>query len=207
MNERLRLLRDALGLTLAQFGDRIGIDGGNVSAWEMGRVKLPATRQARICEEFGVNPDWLATGEGEMFTRPVDPAVLERLDQIRRNEGTIMWRLCHLRKTLRLSTTQFAERLGLSRSVVCGYEHGRSPIPETRFRQICIVFGVNPEWFKTGVGEMFLKAPQAEDKLDAATQLALGALDSLPSDVQSVILDIARRLLKTDKRSAKRKLN
>ena len=62
MNERLRLLRKALGKTQRQFGEAIDVRENTVCIWE-GGSKKPADRTVKqICQRFSV------TGEGEMFT-------------------------------------------------------------------------------------------------------------------------------------------
>ena len=198
MNERLRLLRDALGLTAKEFGARLGgLTRAAVNVWENGR-KIPRTQQARICEEFGVNPDWLATGEGEMFTRPVDPEVLERLEVIKNESKTKSGRLRLLRRQLGLNLSQFGVKIGLKGyGSLSAWEHGTEKIPTARQAIICETFGVNPEWFETGEGEMysFELKPDVPFNAVAATELARRALDALPPDVQQLVLEVARRVV------------
>ena len=66
-NERLRELRKALGLTLQQFGDKIGVSNPSVSQMETGKTKITDRTIKAIVHEFGVSETWLRTGEGEMF--------------------------------------------------------------------------------------------------------------------------------------------
>lgn len=67
MNERIKLLRKALELNQTDFGARIGVKQGTVSAYESGaRVPLDSVIVS-ICREFGVSESWLRSGEGEMF--------------------------------------------------------------------------------------------------------------------------------------------
>lgn len=70
MNERLKILRKNLGLTLEKFGARINVKSSVVSCWETSRQTIPDYRIYQICHEFGVNSKWLETGEGEMFSMP-----------------------------------------------------------------------------------------------------------------------------------------
>lgn len=65
MGERIKELRKALGLTLAEFGDRIGISAQSVSRLE-NSVNNPSDQTIlSIVREFGVNEVWLRSGEGE----------------------------------------------------------------------------------------------------------------------------------------------
>ena len=66
-NERVREVRRAKGLTMRQFGDKIGVGGSTISDIENGRRSLNRQNLLAICREFNVNEDWLRTGEGSMF--------------------------------------------------------------------------------------------------------------------------------------------
>lgn len=67
VNERIKELRKALGLTQQKFADKIGVKQNTVAQYEMGRNQPIDTVIALICREFNVNEDWLRYGEGEMF--------------------------------------------------------------------------------------------------------------------------------------------
>lgn len=67
MNERIKELRKALGLTQQKFADKIGVKQNTVAQYEMGRNQPIDTVITLICREFHVNEDWLRYGEGEMF--------------------------------------------------------------------------------------------------------------------------------------------
>ena len=69
MNERIKELRKILELNQTDFGNRIGIKQGSVAAYESGaRTPIDAVIIS-ICREFGVNEEWLRSGEGEMFCK------------------------------------------------------------------------------------------------------------------------------------------
>ena len=68
MGNRIKELRQALGLTQQEFADRIGVKRGAIANYEIGR-NASDTSVALICREFGVSEHWLRTGEGEMFVR------------------------------------------------------------------------------------------------------------------------------------------
>lgn len=65
--ERVKEVRDAVGLTMVAFGEKIGIGSSSVSKIEKGVVGLTDSIAKLICREFKVSLDWLRTGEGEMF--------------------------------------------------------------------------------------------------------------------------------------------
>lgn len=67
MNERIKELRKALGLTQQAFADRLKVKRNTVATYEMGRSGISDATLSLICKEFNVNEAWLRTGEGEMF--------------------------------------------------------------------------------------------------------------------------------------------
>lgn len=67
MNERIKKLREHLGMSRAVFGAQLGISGDVVNNLERGRVEAKDDRIKLICSVFGVNEEWLRTGNGEMY--------------------------------------------------------------------------------------------------------------------------------------------
>lgn len=67
MGNRIKELRQALGLTQQEFADRIGVKRGAIANYEIGR-NASDTAVTLICREFHVDEHWLRTGNGEMFT-------------------------------------------------------------------------------------------------------------------------------------------
>ena len=67
MRKRIGQLRKSLGLTQKQFGEKIGIQRGTVTNYELGRNIPTETVRLMICKVYGVRRKWLETGEGEMF--------------------------------------------------------------------------------------------------------------------------------------------
>ena len=67
-NERIKQLRKGeLGLTLEEFGNRIGLQKSAISKIERGENGVTDQTRLSICREFRVSETWLRTGEGEMF--------------------------------------------------------------------------------------------------------------------------------------------
>lgn len=87
MNERIKELRKALGLTLEKFGERLGVKKAAVSKWEHGDNVTDQIIKS-ICREFHVDYIWLTTGEGEMF-RNSDDDFYEKLDRVMASETDI----------------------------------------------------------------------------------------------------------------------
>ena len=84
--ERIREVRNTLGLTLEKFGDRLGVTKVAISNIEKGNRNLTEQMTKAICREFNVNYMWLTTGDGEMFIDN-DDDFIERIDRIMAGEG------------------------------------------------------------------------------------------------------------------------
>ena len=69
MGERLKELRETLGLTLESFGEKVGVGKSSISRLENGTNNLTEQMSLAICREFDVNETWLRSGEGEMFIK------------------------------------------------------------------------------------------------------------------------------------------
>lgn len=67
MNERIKEIRAALGISQEAFGSKLGIKKAAVSRIESGAVNLTEANIMLICEKFRVRREWLLTGSGEMF--------------------------------------------------------------------------------------------------------------------------------------------
>lgn len=66
-DSRLIMLRDLLSLSQQEFASRIGITQGALSQLESKKSKLSLDSLLKINRTFGVDCNWLVTGEGEIF--------------------------------------------------------------------------------------------------------------------------------------------
>jgi len=67
LKERLKLLRKTLGLSQAQFAQRLGVSKDLISKYEQGRRVIPDKTLRLISKTFGVSYQWLKTGKGEIW--------------------------------------------------------------------------------------------------------------------------------------------
>ncbi len=67
-------------------------------------------------------------------------------------------RLREARNALNLRQKDFAEKLFLKLSSYANWESGCSPIPQAKIPLICLTFGINETWLRTGEGEMLAAA-------------------------------------------------
>jgi transcriptional regulator with XRE-family HTH domain len=69
--ERLDFLISNLGIKQRDFAERVGFTQPYLSMIQKGTKKTPSARFFEaVAREFSVNPDWLRSGEGEVYSVP-----------------------------------------------------------------------------------------------------------------------------------------
>ena len=74
-------------------------------------------------------------------------------------------RLKELRVELRLNQGEFAQRLKFSQGAYSDYENGKKTLADKYIRLICLEFGVNEHWLKTGEGKMLVLPEPAPEPI------------------------------------------
>lgn len=67
VNERVKELRKTTNLTLEKFGNKLGVGKTAIFKIEHGENGVTDQMVKLMVKEFGVNENWLRTGDGEMF--------------------------------------------------------------------------------------------------------------------------------------------
>ncbi len=114
MNERIKALRKALGLTQQKFADKIGVRQNTVAQYEIGRNPPNDTVITLIHREFGVSETWLRTGEGEMF---VDVSRDKKIaaflgDVMAEGDGSFKKQLIEILSGMSVEDWQVLEKIG-----------------------------------------------------------------------------------------------
>lgn len=103
IGERIRQVRKFKDLTQQKFADSLGMKQNTVATYEMGRTNPSDPAIKSICREFGVNEEWLRSGEGEMFA-PAPTSALDALAQeqkLTHGEYILIEKLLHLKPEVR----------------------------------------------------------------------------------------------------------
>lgn len=79
MNERLKIIRKNLNMTLEEFGKKLGVKNNTISSIETGKNALTDQMIKSVCAIYKVNEDWLRNGTGEMFIN--DDSLLDSVKQ------------------------------------------------------------------------------------------------------------------------------
>ena len=67
LHKRIKEVRARLNLTQKAFGDKLGLSRDIIANIECNRVKPQRMFLQHLCATFSVNPNWLETGEGNVF--------------------------------------------------------------------------------------------------------------------------------------------
>lgn len=117
-------------------------------------------------------------------------------------------RITLLRKELKLSQTEFGERIGVSRGVIKNIDDKNVIVKPLLIQQICKEYNVNRIWLETGEGEMFedisrdeeiaLRVGQilSEDD-DSFKKQLIGVLTALDDDEWELLRKMAAKLLES----------
>lgn len=103
MNERIKKLRiEILGITMEEFGDRVGVTRSAISNIESGRRNVSEQIIKAICREFAVREDWIRNGSGE----PLLTSEYSEIDSLVRTHGLSELDRIILNKWMALSSSQ-----------------------------------------------------------------------------------------------------
>lgn len=81
MNERIKAIREALGLSQTVFAQKISVSRSAVCKMESGENSPSDQTIALICKELSVNEEWLRSGTGEMLKKK-DGSFTELLSEL-----------------------------------------------------------------------------------------------------------------------------
>lgn len=89
MFERVKYLRKTiLHMSQNEFAKKLNISGSNLSNIEIGRIGLTDRVINEICEAYGINEEWLRTGEGPMEKQKTrDEEILSFIDKIKETDN------------------------------------------------------------------------------------------------------------------------
>lgn len=170
MNERIKVIREYLGLSQAKFAQKIHRSPGHISNIETNVCAVSDDTVQRVCNAFSVNEVWLRTGKGVM----IDSAPADK-------EG-IGSRLKRIRKDARLTQIQFAEKVGYTQAHVHATEAGKAIPSDAYLQRVMILFNVKEQWLLSGTGDMRSDPVRVDEEL-------IEWLNNNPS----IVLDLMRQ--------------
>jgi transcriptional regulator with XRE-family HTH domain len=79
INQRVKQIREALELSQRNFSSALSLSNGYIAGVETGIRNVNGRLIKLISGEFGVNEQWLKTGEGKMFDTEQDDIMFTKL--------------------------------------------------------------------------------------------------------------------------------
>lgn len=70
--DKVKAVRKSLNYSQQTFSEMLGVSRSALASVENGDNQLSTSMKSLICKTFNVSPEWLDTGEGDMFVE-VDP--------------------------------------------------------------------------------------------------------------------------------------
>ena len=120
MNQRIRQIREALGMSQESFAESIGLQRNSLSLIE-NEKRNPSERTINdICARHGISKEWLVSGTGEMFSgTPESPlqALVEKYG-LSRQETALIEQFLRLDKSKRAIVTDFVEQIAAAFSKI-----------------------------------------------------------------------------------------
>lgn len=80
IGKRFRLIRERIGITQAELGEKLGILSQHVSKYERGETVPTWENLIKLTDSYDVNINWLLTGKGNMFLSPITYSLEEKDD-------------------------------------------------------------------------------------------------------------------------------
>jgi transcriptional regulator with XRE-family HTH domain len=103
---------------------------------------------------------------------------------------TVNKRIRQVRQALNMTQTDFSKAVYISNGYTAEIENGHRTANDRIIHLICLTFGVNEQWLKTGKGEMFQTSP-----LERKERI-LSLFDELNPRFQEYALTVIDQLIK-----------
>lgn len=87
ISDRINMVINIKGIKKTEFARRLKISDSSVSTMCSGKSKPSSQTIAMICYEFGVNEEWLRTGNGEMFVSKTVDTLDELVQRLGLSDG------------------------------------------------------------------------------------------------------------------------
>jgi transcriptional regulator with XRE-family HTH domain len=116
-----------------------------------------------------------------------------------------------LRKSLKLTQAEFADRLGLKMNTIATYEGGQKVPSGVAFNSICKEYNVRAEWLRDGTGEMYAEDHNLEnlsrrhglsESEHMAVELFIGLAPETRSEIVRCLGKLGEALAATSKQSS-----
>ncbi len=89
--ERIKLIRKQQNLSQTEFAQEIAVSTTTICQLETGRYNISRATKHILCNRFHINPEWLDTGEGEMYVNAdtAEEIIPELVDILNMNKNLL----------------------------------------------------------------------------------------------------------------------
>ena len=119
-------------------------------------------------------------------------------------------RLKELRKELKLTQSEFGEKLGITAAAISDIEKGRRNLTDRNINLICEKFYVSEEWLREGSGDIFVPQLPEDEFSRLLSEIEEGNDDQLKTTIKmfvqldekgrKIVLDLITSLLENQKK-------
>ena len=156
--QRIRTLREVLGLSQNEFASKINRTSNFIAQIESGRSSISEKTRMAICRTYNINSDWLNNGAGDMFKPGFAPPSLDK--------AGIPSRVKAVRQKLNMTQDEFAKMIGCSKSQLTSVEVGRVNPSNQWITKLANSANVSINWLLSGKGDLFTEEKLNEDNMD-----------------------------------------
>ena len=97
----------------------------------------------------------------------------------------VLDRLRVIRFVGKMNQTEFANRLKMAQNTYSHIETGKNPLTDKNISLICLTFGVNENWLRTGCGEMFTNPSPGGLSLPPLSHMNVGTIGPVEDPASS----------------------
>ena len=128
INNNLRNAREELELTQEQLGYHLGVSRKTISGWETANDPMPFDKLVHFCNLYQYSLDYITN---------LSSKNKKTHTKIELDKESIGKNLKELRKSLKLSQSEFAKKCGISQTTYSHYETGSHLITTSTAYAIC----------------------------------------------------------------------
>lgn len=135
--QRLEELREDKELLKKEMAKEIGVVESVYSEWERGKLTIPTRRIYQIANYFEVNIDYLTGLSNKRKNMKSENDI---------NISLVSKRLKEIRKSLKLTMRDLANKLGTSSSAISNYENSKYLILSQFLIELCRLSSTSIDW-------------------------------------------------------------
>ena len=136
--ERIREIRNRLGLSQSELGKHLGVKKSTISRWETKEEIIPLKHLVSFCNYVEVNIDYVLgiTDEKKKVTK------IRTSDKLCIGKNLVL-----LRRVKKITQKDIAKTLNTTQSTISAYENGKTTLLTAFLYDLCTRYKVSADWF------------------------------------------------------------